>query len=128
MPRVALVTGLPTSFLATRVVEQLLMSSPNSEIRCVVQEKSLPRAREILEGFRKQDSERVTILEGDCAAMDLGLSGAEFNRLAAEVNVVHHCAAITYLGVDRKIAEEVNVGGAREILELAERIERNAPE
>jgi len=122
--RVVLVTGFPTTFLATRVVQKLLMSSDDVRIRCVVQEKSMSRAEEILDGFRKADSARVTLLEGDIAAMDLGLSGLEFNRLAAEVEVVHHCAAITYLGVDRKIAEEVNVGGAREILELAEAADR----
>jgi thioester reductase-like protein len=122
--RVVLVTGFPTTFLAARVVQKLLISDPQAKIRCIVQEKSVSRAEEILDRFTKAERKRVTLLGGDTAAMDLGLSGPEFNKLAAEVEVVHHCAAITYLGVDRQIAEEVNVGGAREILELAEAAHR----
>jgi thioester reductase-like protein len=122
--RVILVTGFPTTFLATRVVQKLLQDDPGASLRCVVQEKSRDRAEELLDRYRKSERKRVTILEGDIAAMDLGLSGPEFNRLASEVEVVHHCAAVTYLGVDRETAEEVNVGGAREILELAENADR----
>lgn len=44
---VALVTGFPTSFLATRVVRRLL-EDPAMELRLVVQESALPRAREVL--------------------------------------------------------------------------------
>jgi thioester reductase-like protein len=35
------------------------------------------------------------------------------------VTRIHHCAQVTYLGVDAKTAEQVNVGGAREAIELA---------
>ena len=118
--RVVLVTGFPTTFLATRVVRKLLRDSPETEIRCVVQGKALDRAKEFVKGLPGSEGERVTLLEGDIAAMDLGLSGKEFNRLAAEVNVIHHCAAVTYLGVAHGVAEEVNVGGTREIIELAD--------
>jgi nucleoside-diphosphate-sugar epimerase len=51
--------------------------------------------------------------------MDLGLAGSEFVELAAEVEVIHHCAAATYLGVSRDVAERLNVDGVREVLELA---------
>ncbi len=122
--RVILVTGFPTTFLATRVVQKLLRDDPTAQLRCVVQEKSMDRARELLDAHRKSERKRVTLLEGDIASMDLGLSGAEFLRLAGEVEVIHHCAAVTYLGVDRETAEEVNVGGAREILELSESADR----
>jgi thioester reductase-like protein len=117
---VVLVTGFPTTFLATRVVRKLVADDADVEVRCVVQDKSMPRAREELERLETSQKKRVTLLEGDCAAMDLGLSGPEFNQLAAEVDVVHHCAAVTYLGVEREVAEAVNVAGAREILELAQ--------
>jgi len=77
------------------------------------------RAREILRTLPKKDRDRIELLEGDVASMDLGLSGAEFNRLAEEVTLIHHCAAICYLGTHRKIAKRVNLGGAREVIELA---------
>jgi nucleoside-diphosphate-sugar epimerase len=43
------------------------------------------------------------------------------------VTTIHHCAAVTYLNVDRDVAERVNVDGTREVLELSEaavRLER----
>ncbi len=114
---VALVTGFPTSFLATRVVRRLL-EDPTMEIRLVVQEASLPRARELLGEL--QAGERARLLIGDAAALDLGLSGAEIMALAEEVELIHHCVAATYLGVQKKTAERINIGTARETLELAE--------
>jgi nucleoside-diphosphate-sugar epimerase len=50
--------------------------------------------------------------------MDLGLSGAEWKSLASEIDRIHHMAQVSYLGADRHLAERVNIGGAREILEL----------
>ncbi|MEM9191426.1 MAG: SDR family oxidoreductase [Myxococcota bacterium] len=117
-PRTILVTGFPSTFLAVRVVQKLLLEEPTAELRCVVQEKSVAQATELLQRIDLDD--RVRIIVGDIAAMDLGLSGGEFRTLANEVDVIHHCAAVTYLGVDRKVAEQVNIGGAREVLELAE--------
>ena len=40
------------------------------------------------------------VIEGDAAAMDFGLSGAEIKALAREATLIHHCAQVTYLGVD----------------------------
>src|SRR5262249_36488156 len=62
---------------------------------------------------------RVLVLEGDVAAIDMGLSGAEYMDLARRVTLVHHTAHVAYAGVDRETAERVNVGGTREVLELA---------
>ncbi|MEC7526193.1 MAG: SDR family oxidoreductase [Myxococcota bacterium] len=118
-PEITLVTGFPTSFLAVRVVKKVLAEEPRAELRLVVQDKFMERARSELERLGR-DAERVNVLEGDAAAMDLGLSGREFVELAGEVDVIHHCAAITYLGVEEKAAEELNVGGTREVLELAQ--------
>ena len=117
---VALVTGFPTSFLACRVVRKLLHEDASAQIRCVVQAKHADEAKVAVEALGPDERRRVKLLEGDVSAMDLGLSGTEFNELAAEVTLIHHCAAVTYLGVDRTVAEQGNLGGAREILEVAE--------
>lgn len=117
--KVALVTGFPTSFLATRVVSKLLREETELELVLVVQERSLERAGAQLSSFPDADRKRVRILEGDAAAMDLGLSGREFVQLAREVDFIHHCAAITYLGVEHDAARHLNVAGTREVLELA---------
>lgn len=111
-----LLTGLPT-LLARRVAERLLSGS-DSRIVAVVRQKFLDEAgafrEELPEGLR----ERLTLLEGDAAAMDLGLSGLEYLRLAREVDVIHHAAQVSYMGVDERAAD-VNVRGAREAIELA---------
>ncbi len=118
-PRTTLVTGFPTSFLAARMTRKLLESDPEGEVRCLVQEKFLPRAEEIARELPAAHRKRLVLLEGDVASMDMGLSGAEFLDLAASVDVIHHCAAATYLGVERDVAQRLNVEGMREVLELA---------
>jgi thioester reductase-like protein len=115
-----LVTGFPSSFLARRVVQKLLAVEPHSLITCVVQTKFHARAQAAIDELEPGERKRVELLEGDIASMDLGLSGKEFRELARDVEVIHHCAAITYLGADRRSAEHVNVGGTREVVELAE--------
>jgi thioester reductase-like protein len=67
---------------------------------------------------------RVELVAGDAASIDFGLSGAELRKLATRITRIHHCAQVTYLGVDRAAAERVNVGGARELLEVAAACER----
>jgi len=115
----ALVTGFPTSFLAVRVLRALVKQGDVGRVLCVVPAAFRTRADEELSKLEERERRRVEVLEGDIASIDMGLSGKEFLGLAAGVELIHHCAAITYLGVDRAIAEHVNVGGTREVLELA---------
>ena len=117
--KVALVTGFPTSFLATRVVSKLLREERQLELVLVVQERSMERAEALLGARTDAERARVRLLEGDAAAMDLGLSGREILQLAREVDFIHHCAAITYLGVEHDAARQLNVQGTREVIELA---------
>ncbi len=117
-PRVTLVTGFPTSFLAVRMVRKILDEEPRTELRCLVQEKFVERANELIAQLVPAQRARVEVLEGDVASMDLGLSGKEFLALAGEIDIIHHCAAATYLGVERDVAERLNVEGAREVIEL----------
>lgn len=117
--KVILVTGYPTSLLARRVVRKMLTMTRDSRIRCIVQPQYLGRAQEDLATFSPEQRARVVLLEGDIVALDMGLSGAEFNQLAEEVDVIHHCATVTYLGVRPNLARQVNIGGTREVLELA---------
>lgn len=114
---VTLLTGFP-NFLARKLGEQILAAEPNTFLYAVVRTKFLREAKEAVAELPKQQRDRVAILEGDAASMDLGLSGAEYKKLAQEVDRIHHAAHISYLGVDRATAERVNVGGTREIVEL----------
>lgn len=123
MPRpgyddVLLVTGYP-SFSARKMVEHVLATEPKALVYLVVMGKFEAQAHAELDALPADRRARVVMLEGDAAAMDLGLSGAEFRQLTREIDRIHHMAHASYVGVDRKTAEKLNVGGAAEILELA---------
>ena len=60
----------------------------------------------------------MATLEGDAAALDLGLSGKEYRELAGQVDYIHHLAQVTHMGADRRIAESVNIAAMREVIEL----------
>ncbi len=115
---VVLVTGFP-SFTARKMVEVLTSARERTLVHAVVHSKFATDAREALDLLPLEQRRRVNLLEGDAAAMDLGLSGSELKMLAGEVDRIHHMAQVTYLGAERRLAETVNVGGAREILEVA---------
>jgi thioester reductase-like protein len=115
---VVLLTGYP-SFLARELCEELVSSGKKTLVHAVVRPKFAAEARAMLDELPLDQRRRVNLIDGDAAAMDLGLSGAEFKEITGEIDRIHHAAAVTYLGVERQVAEHVNVGGAREVLELA---------
>src|SRR6185436_14365735 len=122
MPRsgyddVVLVTGFP-SLYARKMVEHILAAEPRALVYLVVLAKFAAAAQVELDALPESSRERVVVLEGDAAAMDLGLSGAEFRQLTREVDRIHHMAHASYVGVDEATAKALNVNGAAEILEL----------
>jgi thioester reductase-like protein len=123
MPRegydeVTLLTGFPT-FLARRLAAHILEQEPKTLLYAVVRQKLADEAAQVVAAWPKGHRERFVMIDGDAAAMDLGLSGAEFRSLASEIDRIHHAAHVTYLGVDHKTAQDLNVGGTSEVLELA---------
>jgi nucleoside-diphosphate-sugar epimerase len=114
---IVLVTGHP-NFRARKMVEHLLASEPRSLVYVVVREKFAQESDAALEQLPKSARQRVVMIEGDAAAMDLGLSGKEYRELASRVNRIHHLAQVVYPGADRRMAEAVNIGAMREIIEL----------
>ncbi|MBX3261576.1 MAG: SDR family oxidoreductase [Labilithrix sp.] len=123
MPRagfdeVVLLTGFP-SFAARKMCEELVRGPERALVYAVVRSKSLAEAEGALDVLPLEQRRRVVLVEGDAAAMDFGLSGAELRALAPEIDVIHHMAQVSYLGADRELAAQVNVAGAREVLEVA---------
>lgn len=112
-----LVTGFPT-FRGRKMVEELLANEPKTLVYTVIREKFAQEAQAAIERLPKQQRERLVPLDGDAAAMDLGLSGKEYKELAARIDRVHHLAHVTYYGAPRDMAESLNLGGTREVLEL----------
>ncbi len=104
--------------------EEILFAEPRTRVRAVVHAKLAPDAAAALDALPLDARRRVEIIEGDAAAMDLGLSGAEFRSLAREIDRIHHCVQVSYVGAERAAAEHVNVGSAYEILELARACEK----
>jgi thioester reductase-like protein len=123
MPRtgydeVTLLTGFPT-FLARRLAVHILEQEPRTLLYAIVRPKFAEEAEQVVSAWPKAERDRFVMIEGDAAAMDLGLSGAEFRSLSGEVDRIHHAAHVTYLGVDPKTAQDLNIGGVGEVLELA---------
>jgi thioester reductase-like protein len=123
MPRsgydeVVLLTGFP-SFAARKMCEELVRGPQRTLVHAIVRAKVQAEAEEALDGLPLEQRRRVNLIEGDAASMDLGLSGAELKSLTPEVDFIHHMAQVSYLGADKKLASQVNVNGAREILEVA---------
>ena len=124
MPRkdrdeVVLLTGFP-SFRARHIAEEILLGDgPRAQVVAVVHSKLKDDAAAALDALPLDARRRVEVIEGDAAAMDLGLSGAELASLGREVDRIHHCVQVSYLGADKATAEHVNVGAAREIVEVA---------
>jgi thioester reductase-like protein len=115
---VVFLTGFP-SFNARKMCQELVRAPERVLVHALVCPKFADEARTALDELSLEQRSRVKLIEGDVASMDLGLSGKELRELWAEVDRIHHCAQVSYLGVDRATAEQVNVGGAREILEFA---------
>ncbi len=115
--QVVFVTGYP-GFIGKRLVMRLVEEARATGARLVllVQPKHASAAAEDL---RRLDAPDHEIVEGDVAQMHLGLSGAEYRRMAAAVTDVWHLAAVSYLGAERSLFRRVNVEGTRNVLELA---------
>ncbi len=118
-----LVTGFP-AFRGRKMVEELLDQEPDARVVVVVHKRYTQEATSFLEALAPAQRARVEVLDGDAAAMDLALSGQEYRSLARRVQRVHHLAQVTYAGVDPQMAEAVNIGAAREIIELARACQR----
>ena len=114
---VVLITGYP-SLQARRLLVQLLIHEPDTRVALVVLGKLLADAEASLAKLSDAQRARVELLEGDAAAIDMGLSGREFRQLASDVTRIHSIAHISYLGADEKLARRVNVRVAAEVVEL----------
>lgn len=113
-----LVTGFP-SFTATRLVRKILADDDSATVHLLAREKFARAAEEFLAPLPDSQRKRVQIVVGDVCDMDLGLAGAEYKALAEKVTTIHHLAGIYYLGVEKRVAERVNIDGTRGIIELA---------
>ena len=116
--RVTLVTGFP-NFRASQLVSHLLASEPGG-VWTVVGAKDAPAAERFLAALPAEQAPRFRFFTGDPAAIDMGLSGAEYGELRRSVTCIQRLAQMTGPTFGKESFEEINVGGMREALELAE--------
>jgi thioester reductase-like protein len=114
----AFITGYP-GFIGKRLTRRILRQFPRAKITVLVQEKFFEEASAIVDGMPPRQADRITVLMGDVAKLDLGLSGLEVESLKTSITHLFHLAAVQYLGVGSGEMQRVNVGGTRNVLTLA---------
>ena len=114
---VHLVTGYPY-FRGRKVVEHLVQVDRRALIYVVVPPEKAQEAEAAKLRWAPAQRDRIVMLDGDVASIDMGLSGNEYRTLARDVDRIHHAAQVTYLGADHRIAEVANVATTREVLEF----------
>lgn len=116
---VILFTGFP-GFLGRELLPRVLGREPELRALCVVQQKFMVQARAAvaeLSAATPALTGRIELAIGDITLPDLGLPAGA----AARVRDVYHLAAIYDLAVPSALADKVNVGGTRNVLDFAER-------
>ncbi|QHY94909.1 Linear gramicidin synthase subunit D [Streptomyces sp. S4.7] len=123
-PEHVLLTGA-TGFLGTFLLRELLRRT-DATVHCLVRgsdranaEKRLRSARESYGLTDPSTDHRVTVVTGDLARPRLGLSAADFDRLARTVDAVYHAGAAVNLVFSYEQLRDANVYGTQEILRLA---------
>ncbi|KOX51448.1 thioester reductase domain-containing protein, partial [Streptomyces sp. NRRL F-6492] len=125
-PREVLLTGA-SGFLGAFLLRDL-MRSTTARVHCLVrgddEARAYARLRANLERYlvwEEVDPDRLSVVVGDLAEPRLGLTEAEFDRLAESVDVVYHNGAQVHWLHPYTALKAANVGGTEEILRLAAR-------
>lgn len=119
---VVLVTGFP-GVRASSLVELLLEREPAIELWLIVPPAALEAAARAL-SQRTDVRDRVRLIPGEPCAIDLGLSRQVYTELASRVERWFSLYQTVDPRVSRELSFRVNVGTAREIIELCRVSER----
>lgn len=117
-----------TGFLGRHLLRRLMELRPNEEFRLLVRAECKDSAKQRALSALKDAcddklpahaAQRIDAICGDLRAEHFGLPTTDFKELASGVNDFFHCAATTTLDLPYDIAWNVNVGGTKQIAELA---------
>jgi nucleoside-diphosphate-sugar epimerase len=103
---------------ARHVLFALSQAEPDKQVFALVHPERRDEAREAL-AQPELSRAKVELIEGDPVAIDFGLSGPSYMELSRAVEVVHALYSITDASVGEQVAEQVNVGAARELAEFS---------
>jgi NAD(P)-dependent dehydrogenase (short-subunit alcohol dehydrogenase family) len=109
------VTGA-TGFIGRHLVDELV-DHREGTIYVLCRESSLGRMESLIRGWGE---DRVVPVVGDLGAERLGLADGWITKNRGEIDHFFHLAAIYDMTADDATNEELNVGGTRHALELAE--------
>ncbi len=123
-PRHVLLTGT-TGFLGAYLLVEWLLQSKAS-IHCLVRAandaEAQARLKQILTDYGIWDdshSQRLVVLAGDLAKVQLGLTGERYEELVTTIDMVVHNGAYVHHGLPYASLREANVLGTKELIELA---------
>jgi myxalamid-type polyketide synthase MxaE and MxaD len=124
VPKRALLTGA-TGYLGAAVLHDLCRRG-ELEIHCLVRasdgRSGFERIRNNLKSFALWDEsfrDRIVPILGDLSKAKLGLRPETFDRLATDIDVIHHMGAAVNFLFSYSDMRETNVLGTKEILRLA---------
>jgi thioester reductase-like protein len=116
------ITGFP-GFIANRLLERL--ARREGEFILLVQPSLKARAASEIARISQLSGKSVDefqFIEGDISEAGLGLKTADLDVVRRRVTRVFHLAAVYDLAVPQDLAMRVNVGGTRNVLEVARSI------
>lgn len=117
------ITGFP-GFRARRLAFHLLSMEPLARLVLLRRVSDAEASTAQLDLLQPEQRSRVRELDGDPAALDFGLSGAEYRQLAESVERVYHFASVLEVGDKNAVFAQQNIACAREVLEFASAAER----
>ncbi len=112
------VTGA-TGFIGRYLVQELV-DNREGEIFVLCREGSLPRMESLV---RQWGSPRVTPVVGDLGEPDLGVDPAWIEEHRGDIDHFFHLAAIYDMTASDEMNEQMNVGGTRNAIALAGKLE-----
>ena len=123
-----LVTGA-TGFLGAFLLDELLRAAgPDTRFFCLARDRdsgqggSTNRVLDTLKFYGlagRSAGQRIVPVSGDLTRPRMGLDDEEYRRLAAEVDLIFHCAASVNYAYPYSAAKPHTVGGTLEVLRLA---------
>ncbi len=115
-PTVIFMTG-STGFIGKETVRQLARG--DDQLLLLV--RSEQRARTVLKAYGVKSFERITFITGDLSISGLGLTAAYRERVV-EADVIIHAGGTMDVTLERTVAEQIFMNGAREVAQLAQEI------